>query len=117
MAATTSALNDAADGIGDVITHMSLHTADPGATGTNEVTGGGYARQTLNLDPAASGVAAAPSTLSFTGPASGAATHFGYWTALTGGTFKGGGALTGDQAFNAAGAYDVTAATVTATAA
>lgn len=117
MAATTSALNDAADGIGDVITHMSLHDADPTTVGDNEVTGGGYARIPINLDAAAGGIASLPATLNFNGPASGTCTHFGFWTALTGGTFKGGGALTGDQAFNAAGEYNVTAATVTATAA
>jgi len=32
--------------------YVSLHTADPGLTGANEVSGGCYARQSLTLDAA-----------------------------------------------------------------
>ena len=31
--------------------HYSLHSADPGDTGANEISGGGYARAQLNPDP------------------------------------------------------------------
>jgi len=53
--------------------------------------------------------------LAFTGTPSAAATHLLLFSASTAGTFYGFDALTGDQAYNAAGAYEVTAATVTAT--
>lgn len=113
MALETAALNAAANGIGDIAVQMSLHTANPGGSGTSEVSGGGYARQTVNFNAAASGVAALPSTVSFSGPAAQAITHVGFWT-TAGGTWLGSVVPTGDLAFNAAGALDVTAATITA---
>lgn len=50
---------------------------------------------------------------SYTGTPGAAATHALFFSASTGGTFYGYDALSGDQAFNAAGAYDITALTVT----
>lgn len=50
---------------------------------------------------------------SFTGTPSDGATHALFFSASTAGTFYGYDALTGDQAFNAAGEYDITALTVT----
>jgi hypothetical protein len=46
--------NDALDGLG--FTHASLHTAWPGATGANEVNGGSYARQAIDLTAASGGI-------------------------------------------------------------
>lgn len=86
--------------------YISLHSADPGATGTSELSGNGYAR-----------VAIAPGTGTWSAPAtngsvreisnSGAitfaaatgsdwtsATYFGIWDALTTGNFIRGAALT-----------------------
>jgi hypothetical protein len=113
MALQTAALNAAANGIGDIAVQMSLHTADPGGTGTNEVTGGGYARATINFNAASGAVAALPSTVSFTGPAAQAITHVGFWTS-GGAAWLGSVVPTGDLAFNASGDLDVTAATITA---
>jgi hypothetical protein len=102
--------------------YISLHSADPGLTGANELSGGAYAR-----------VAIAPGTGTWSAPAtngsvreisnSGAitfptatadwttATHFGVWKASSAGTFVRGAALTasktvqnGDTASFAAGA-------------
>ena len=115
MPLQTSALNAAAAGVAGIAAFGSLHTADPGGTGANEVTGGGYARVPLVWDPATGGVSALDSALAFSGPASSPATYFGVWSALSGGTFHGAVALTGDQAFNASGDYIVAAATITAT--
>lgn len=87
------------------ITHASLHSADPGLTGANEIASGGYARVAMaaaDWAAAAAGEIATAVDKTFAGPASGACTHFGTWNATT---FLGGGTLTGDQAFNAAGAY------------
>lgn len=97
-------------------THLSLHTADPGTTGANEVTGGGYARvaNTFNVD--GDGDLTLPGTKSFVGPAGGAVLFVGLWTASSGGTFRGGYALVGDNVFSAGGQYDVTALTITGTA-
>lgn len=50
---------------------------------------------------------------SFTGTPADGATHALFFSASTGGTFYGFDALSGDQAFNASGAYDITALTIT----
>jgi hypothetical protein len=49
----------------------------------------------------------------FTGAALAGATHALLFSAESGGTFYGFDALAGDQAFNAAGAYRITALTIT----
>lgn len=54
MSLTTTARNNALDGI--PITHVSLHSDFPGATGSNELTGGGYARQSCTFNAASGGV-------------------------------------------------------------
>jgi hypothetical protein len=45
---------------------MSLHSAFPGATGANELTGSGYARQSCTFNPASGGVRNLASSTSFT---------------------------------------------------
>lgn len=75
-------------------TWISVHTASPGSTGANEVTGGSpaYARkQTTWGTPTAGVVTGTEVTIDV--PA-GAYTHWGLWSAQTGGTFRDGGALT-----------------------
>ena len=69
-------------------THASLHSAFPGATGTNEVTGGGYARQAATYNAAASGAVTLSGTLTFSVPAGNVA-WLGAWSAVTAGTFYG----------------------------
>lgn len=80
--------------------YASLHTASPGTTGANEVAVGGYARQsTTGLWVASSAGVITNNAIvgQFDGaPAGGSAvaTHVGLWSALTGGTFIMGGAIT-----------------------
>ena len=80
------------------IAYVSLHTADPGDTGTSEVSGGAYAR----VGPAAfvntgsnPTVASNSALLSFPSATSGwgVITCFGLWSAATGGSFFGSGLL------------------------
>lgn len=111
-----AALNAA---IPDDTFYVSLHTADPGTTGANELTGNAYARQgTVSYATAASRAKASDAPLTF-GPATPAgwpaATHFGLWSASSGGTFHGGAALgtartvnAGDSAQFAVGTLQVT---------
>lgn len=77
---------------------ISLHTGDPGNTGANEVAGGAYARQ----GPVSfSNTGANPSTAANTAlvqyPTAtaswGTVTHFGIWSAASGGTFYGGASV------------------------
>lgn len=71
-------------------------------------------RRQLVMD-SAGGVLTADTTppLAYTGTPGAGATHGLYFSAATAGTFYGSQALTGDATFNAAGEYEVTAATIT----
>jgi len=110
----TAALNAGADGVSGVIGKVSLHTSNPGGTGANEVSGGGYTRQNITWAAASGGVASkSGGDIAFVGPASQAITHVGFWTA--GNAWRGSVVPTGDLAFNAAGQLSLTAATITAT--
>jgi hypothetical protein len=110
MPLTNAALNAMADHLASIADFASLHSADPGTTGTNETTA---ARQGIVWDAAANGDISLTGTEAFTGgAASGACTHVGLWSAASGGTFYGGFALTGDQTFNAAGEYTLTDVTI-----
>lgn len=78
--------------------YLSLHTADPGLTGANEITTAGtngYARQLCAFDAAASKSMANTAIETFGAFTSdlSAATYYGLWTAATGGSFVGGGDL------------------------
>lgn len=63
----------------------SLHTAYPGTTGTNEVTGGGYAKQAITVNVSSGGVRALASPASFSVPAA-TIRWIGSWN---GATFEG----------------------------
>lgn len=108
MALTTAELNTAADAAAARLLYVSLHTANPGSTGASEVTGGSpaYARKALTFGAAASGAASA-SEVTFDAPA-GTFTHFGVWSAASGGTFRGGAALASSQTLAAQGTVKVT---------
>ena len=78
---------------------ISMHTADPGATGASECSGSGYARQSLTFNAASAKAAtnASATTNTLTG-ALGPVTHFGIWDASTAGNFLGSAALTASKA-------------------
>ena len=106
-----AALNPMADALAALLDFMSLHTAEPDGTGSNESTAG---RQALSWDAAVNGDISLSAAENFTGgAASGACTHAGFWSLGSGGTFYGAYAITGDQTFNSAGEYTVTDATIT----
>lgn len=72
----------------------SLHTATPGTTGASEVTGGSYARQSTTYGTGANGVQTSTNAQNFVSMPSVTVTHFGQWTAVSSGTYCGGGPLT-----------------------
>lgn len=107
-------LNIGAAAMQAAMTHMSIHTGQPNASGSLESTA---ARQAITWVTAANGDMVATVDLAFTGGAAGgAATHVGFWSASSAGTFYGWLPLTGDQTFNAAGEYTVTGISVPGTA-
>lgn len=87
-------------------THARIHTALPDDTGSNQSTAGLVA---VPWSAAATGDLTITGTMAFTGGAAGGpATYIGFWDAA-GTTYYGHRPLTGDQTFNAAGEYNVTA--------
>lgn len=83
--ATKEALATAYTGQG---AYISLHTADPGTTGTSEASGGSpaYARKLTTWTAGSSDGIATGSQVTFDVPA-GTYTHVGIWSAATSGNF------------------------------
>lgn len=69
---------------------LSLHTADPGPTGASEVSGGGYARQSVSFTNSGSNPTTASNSALVQFPVAtvawGSITHFALWTAVSGGS-------------------------------
>lgn len=85
---------------------VSLHTADPGTTGTSEATGGGYARVQGTWSSGSGGTLTMPE-ITFTAPA-GSYTHCGLWSASTSGTFYDKAALSPSITLGGVGPIKVT---------
>ena len=100
MPYTTTGKNTMLDALG--VTHVSAHTAAPGETGLNEVSGGSYARQSITFTAAAAAAKDSSNTPAVPIPAATTVTHIGYWDALTVGNFLGFDDIT-DETFGAAG--------------
>lgn len=94
-------------------THLSLHTADPGGSGANEVTGGSYARQLITWNPASGGQKTIVGTPVFQVPAGTTITHFGLWSAVSGGSWRGGEELPTGETYGSPGTYTADSLTIT----
>jgi hypothetical protein len=72
---------------------VSLHTANPGNTGASEVAGGSYARQAATFANTGNNPTVASNTGIIQYPTAtapwGTVTHFGLWSAASGGSFLG----------------------------
>lgn len=86
---------------------VSLHTADPGETGANEVTGGSYARQSGSFGAASGGAISSDAGVSFTGMPAATITHVGVWDASTAGNFLWGGALAASKTTNSGDTFTI----------
>src|SRR5437870_8328943 len=107
MALNNTAKNLMLDALGAVIGYVSLHTASPGTTGTNEVTGGSpaYARKAVTWNAASGADLDNNANPVFDVPAGTTITHYGLWSASTGGTFYGGDALSAQESYGGQGTY------------
>lgn len=85
----------------------SLHTADPGATGSDEVSGGSYARQSISWDPASGGQVDATADLVFDVPGGNTVSHLGLWDGSATPVWLGGIPLSTPESYGGAGAYTV----------
>jgi len=89
-----------------VTIYASLHTADPGDTGANETAYTDYTRVAVAFDAAVNKVIQQANTqynFPQAGATGGAATHYGLWTAQSGGVFLGGGGLNNGITINPGG--------------
>lgn len=117
MALNNAALVVAADALQAVLLAMQLHSGDPGAAGTANVTSA--ARQAIGWGaPSGPGSFGLSASVVFSGvAANGAAQYVSLWDQVAaGGTWYGNFALSGDQTANAAGQYSVTALNLTGSA-
>lgn len=84
--------------------YVSLHTAAPSDAGNNEVSGGAYVRKSATFVQSSSNPTSASNNANVefdTATANwGTVTHFGIWSASTGGTFYGAWALTASRTIN-----------------
>lgn len=119
MPYSTAARNAMLDALGAVAGFVSLHTADPGTTGANEVSGGSYARKAASYATASGSSKPSSNAQAFPVPPATTVSHFGLWSAASGGVFYGGGPLVNDQGvptpetFNGAGTYTMAAGQLT----
>jgi len=113
MALNDNGLNAQVGGLTAVAGYASLHTAEPDASGSSEVTGGSYTREAISWAAASSGTAASDADIVFDVPTSTTITHLGYWSASTGGTFYGSRALDTSQTFSTAGTYTIATGNLT----
>lgn len=85
--------------------YLSLHDGDPGSDGSNEVSGGSYARQQIALDTASNKATANTDAEGFTSMPVADIMAAGLWDAPTDGNFLIGGPLSGGE-FTASASTD-----------
>ena len=109
MALNNNGLNAQVGGLTAVAGYASLHTAEPNASGSSEVTGGSYTREAISWAAASGGTAVSDAQIVFDVPTGTTITHLGYWSASTAGTFYGSRQLDTSQTFSSAGTYTIAA--------
>jgi hypothetical protein len=90
------------------VTHVSAHTADPGESGINEVSGGSYTRESISFSGSSGGNLDSSSQPQISIPGDPTTvTHIGFWTASSGGTLLGYKAIP-SETFNNDGTLTIT---------
>ena len=117
MPLTVAARNLMLDALGAAAGFISLHTADPGGTGANEVSGGSpaYARKPVAWNAAASGGLDNTGTPAIDVPGNITVTHWGLWNAATSGQILASGTLSAQETFGGQGLYTFNDVDVTLT--
>ena len=101
------------EGFSSSVAFVSLHTADPGVSGSAEVTGGSYTREGVSWAAPASASVSTSASIVFDVPGSTTITHLGYHSASTSGTFYGSRALDTQQEYATAGTYTIASGNIT----
>lgn len=95
---------------------IQLHTGDPGAAGTANVSVGSTTRNAVTWNAASAGSMTLASLAAWTnGGTSETITHISIWTASTAGTFKQSAALTASQAWVSTNTLTLTTLTLSYT--
>ena len=94
---------------------VSLHTADPGATGADEVVGGDYERKTPTLDAPASKVIDNTVAVEWENMPACTVTHLGIWDTEAVPGFWWGGALTVSKTLGAGDTFRLAIGALTVT--
>lgn len=87
MALTNDFLSKMVEFLNTGNVYMSLHTADPGTTGANEVSGSPYTRLEVTFGTPSDGVVTNTNNPEFSVPNNTTITHIGLWSAASAGTF------------------------------
>lgn len=97
--------------------YLALHTADPTSSGSNEVTGGSYARQAIVFNASSVGLMTGPATtdIVFTSMPAVTVGFFSVWDAVSGGHMLWWGQFTGTASPTTGQNVRVTAGTITLT--
>lgn len=116
MALNDNAKNAMLDHLASLATFASLHSADPGATGLNELAGGtpAYARKSITWNAAATGALDSSNQPVFDVEGGDTVAFVGFWSAVSAGTFYGSADVT-DETFGGQGTYTLTDADITLT--
>lgn len=105
MAESITFRNTLVTGISDAYPYFSLHTADPGTTGANEVAG--IVRQQTVWAAAANGQRVG-SEVTLSVPAGITVTHWGQYSSASGASFGKGGPLPQAESYGGSGVYRLT---------
>lgn len=93
--------------------YISLHTANPGETGTSEVSGGSYARIQVAFGAASSGSVTNTGNIDFTSMPAATVTHVGVWDAVSAGNHLWNGPLTSSVGVSAGATFRIAASNLT----
>jgi len=107
MPYSTDGKNAMLNALGALAVYASLHSADPGDSGANEISGGNpaYARKALTWNTAVAGsMDDSGAERVFDVPPGTTVSYVGFWSALTVGTFYGSADVT-NEAFTGQGTY------------
>ncbi|MEU1497278.1 hypothetical protein [Streptomyces sp. NPDC005732] len=99
-------------------TYVQLHTGDPGAAGTTNVSAGSTTRNSFVFNSSSSGSAlalATPPSAWTNGGTSETLTHVSLWTAASSGTLLGSGALATSKPWGSADTFSLTSLGVSIT--
>jgi hypothetical protein len=107
MALNDNGRNVQVSGLTAVALYASLHTSEPNASGSAELTGGSYTREAISWGAASGGTASNDLAIVFDVPTGTTITYLGYWSAASGGTFYGSRALDTSQTFSSDGTYTI----------